>query len=61
MASLSNRVSNFFPINNSLKWWLFQFFFRPFTVSPLHNLKKKKKKEKEKKRLDPILNHLTHP
>ena len=50
MASLSNRVSSFFLINNSLKWWLFQCFFRPFTVSILHNLEKKRK---EKDRLDP--------
>ena len=49
MASLSNRVSNFFPINNSLKWWLFQCSFMPFTVSPSHNLHKKQKREKEGK------------
>ena len=48
MASLSNRVSNCFPINSSLKWWLFQCFFGPFTVSPSQNLKKKKKKKKKK-------------
>ena len=47
MASLSNRISNCFPINSSLKWWLFQGFFGPFTVSPLQNLKKKKKKKKK--------------
>ena len=57
MVSLSNRVSNFFPINSSLKWWLFQCLFRPFTVSSSHNLKKnkkKKKKEREKEgKIDP--------
>ena len=47
MASLSNRVSNCFPINSSLKWWLFQCFFRPFTVSPTHNLKKTTKKDRQ--------------
>ena len=55
MASLSNRVSSFFLINNSLKWWLFQCFFRPFTISPSHNLKEEKKRKKERKN-DPTPN-----
>ena len=41
------RVSNFFSINSSWKWWLFQCFFRPFIDSPSHNLKKKKNTEEE--------------